>query len=137
MANLNEDILDASKKVLSSNDALDYSPQSISIVEAMLSEASDFVNDMPLNQVENIIQNFGCYILEVARRQFKGRFAWNEKQKQPVFITGEPQANIAIMTWDKVKGRLSGDEGDNINYFYDGFVERSKEPKPGENILFV
>jgi hypothetical protein len=39
-------------------------------------------------------------------------------------VVGEPAFRVAIMTWDKVRGQLSGDPADNIPFFYTGFAER-------------
>jgi hypothetical protein len=138
MLNLNEAILDASQDVVENSDKpLDYSPESLNIIEEILDELSDVIDVFPEEKVKSIITIFGCYILEVARRQFEGRYAWAETYAQPVFIVGEPHAKIAIITWDKVESRLKGDKADNIPFFYEGFVARAKKPEPGADVLFV
>ncbi|MBW4618235.1 MAG: hypothetical protein KME17_02465 [Cyanosarcina radialis HA8281-LM2] len=48
-----------------SNDALDYSELSLSIVEEMLAEASAFIADMPDDRIDALVHLLGCYILEV------------------------------------------------------------------------
>ena len=41
------------------------------------------------------------------------------------------------MTWSKVVGRLTGDEGDDIVYFFDGFAQKAATPEPASNVLFL
>jgi hypothetical protein len=42
-----------------------------------------------------------------------------------------------MVTFDKVRGRLSGDLGDNIPFFYEGFSERVRNATPGTSALYV
>ena len=42
-----------------------------------------------------------------------------------------------MITWDKVRGRLGGDEADNLPFFYDGFAERVRRAAPGIRALYV
>lgn len=44
---------------------------------------------------------------------------------------------VAIIAWDKVRGRVGGDEGDNIPFFYPGFADRARKAKPGDDALYV
>jgi hypothetical protein len=48
-----------------------------------------------------------------------------------------PQFHVAIITFDKVRGRLGGDKADNIQFFYQGFSERVRSAKPGTKALYV
>ena len=116
---------------------LDYSERSLAILEKMAEEVSAYYEDMTPDQRETASQDFGCYILEVARRQFGGRYAWFEQRNQPVLIVGEPTFRVAMITWDKVLGRLSGDSADNIPFFYSGFAERVRSAEPGTDALYV
>lgn len=116
---------------------LDYTEASLAVVEQMIEEAAAFFEEMTPEQREIVTQDFGCYILEVARRQFGGRYAWLEQRKQPVLVVGEPAFRIALITWDKVLGRLSDDPADNIPFFYTGFAERVRQAKPGIDVLYV
>ncbi len=117
--------------------ALDYSEESLTIAEEMLEEAAEWAGEMSTNQLETLAQDFGCYILEVARREFGGRYAWFEKRDQPVLVVGEPTFRIALLAWDKVKGRLSGDRADNIPFFFHGFAERVRKAEAGVDALYV
>jgi hypothetical protein len=116
---------------------LDYSEASLAVVEEMLAEAGQWLSEMTPGQVTTLVQDFGCYILEVGRREFGGRYQWHDGRYQPVLIVGEPAFRVAIITWDKVRGRLGGDKGDNIPFFYAGFAERARRATPGTDALYV
>jgi len=116
---------------------LDYSPQSLSMVEELLAEAAPFVRELPEAALTSLVQQIGCYVLEVARKEFGGVYAWFTEKQQPVLVVGGPEAHIALMTWSKVRGRLMGDVGDNIPFFFQGFAERARAPAEGERVLFI
>jgi hypothetical protein len=117
--------------------SLDYTAASLTRVEDMLAEAADFVPDMTPERVATLAQDFGCYILEVGRREFGGRYCWFDKRDLPVLVVGEPRFRVALLAWDKVRSRLSGDKADNIPFFYAGFAERVRQAKPGDDALYV
>jgi hypothetical protein len=116
---------------------LDFSEASLSVIEEMIAEAAASFEELTPEQREIVAQDFGCYILEVARREFGGRYAWFEQRGQPVLVVGEPVFRVALMTWDKVLGRLSGDPADDIPFFYTGFAERVRRAEPGTDALYV
>jgi hypothetical protein len=116
---------------------LDYSESSLLIVEEMLAEAAEFVGQMPQDDVAALIQLFGSYLLQVARTAHGGTFLWHEQQNEPVLVVGEPDRHIAMMAFQKVRGRLSGDESDNIPFFYKGFDDRVRLAMPGTRALYV
>jgi hypothetical protein len=120
-----------------SNDTLDYSESSLAVVEEMLAEATEFVDATPAEQIETLVKMLGSYVLEVGRREFGGTYYWHEGRDQPVLVVGEPGYKIAILAFDKVRGRLSGDEEDNIPFFYQGFAERARSAEPGADVLYV
>jgi hypothetical protein len=141
MEDLNSQIAQAAEHAVAlgrarSND-FDYSEASLVAVEAMLAEASHWVGGMLAEQQTTLVQNFGCYILEVGRRAFGGRYQWHNQHNQPVLVVGEPTFRVAIMTWDKVRGRLNGDTADNIPFFYQGFAQRARLAEPGTDMLYV
>ena len=112
---------------------LDYTEASLSIVEEMLAEAAQYASNLTAGQVTVLVQQFGSYVLEVGRRQFGGRYLWHDQRDQPVLVVGEPEFRIAMIAWDKVRGRVGGDEGDNIPFFYAGFAERVRRAKQGDD----
>ena len=117
--------------------AMDYSEASLSVVEDMLAEAGQWLSEMTPDQVTTLVQDFGCYVLEVGRREFGGRYQWHDGRDQPVLVVGEPAFRVAMLTWDKVQGRLCGDAGDNIPFHYAGFAGRSRHAVPGTDALYV
>ena len=86
--------------------------------------------------MRQLAQDFGCYLLEVARRKYGGNYSWHPCE-QPVLVVGEPAFHVAIMSWDKLIGRLSGDRADDLVFFYQGFAERVQRAKPGDRIVYV
>lgn len=116
---------------------LDYSVSSLAVVEQVLDEASDFVDEMPDDAVAGIVQGLGCYVLEVGRRAYGGEYRWSAEREQPVLVVGEPDCHVAMMTWDKVRGRLGGDEADSIPFHFEGFAARAQKAEPGDHVLFV
>ncbi len=117
--------------------ALDYTVQSLEMVEEILAEASDYFSDLPQEQVTAIVQRIGCYILDVAYREFGGQFFWHDEYDQPILVVGEPEKHIALVTWGKVHGRIAGDAGDNIPFFYGGFSDRVAGSEPGTRAVYV
>jgi hypothetical protein len=117
--------------------SLDYSEASLALVEELLDEASDHVDTMSEQTVRNLAEQIGCYILEVARRMYGGRYQWYGDRNAPVLVVGEPEFRVAMHTWDRVRGRLAGDEADNIPFFYDGFARRVRSATPGTDVLYV
>jgi hypothetical protein len=116
---------------------LEFSEASLAIVEEMVAEAAAFFAQTAPDQRENTTQNFGCYVLEVGRREFGGRYAWFDQRDQPVLVVGEPDFRVALMAWDKVRGRLAADPADDIPFFYAGFAERVRKAQPGTYALYV
>ena len=116
---------------------LNYSPESLSIIEEMLNEASEFYDELPKDQIESLCHLMGSYILYVGYKEHGGKFHWSEEKNQPVLVVGEPKFKVAIMTFDKVRGRLSGDKADNIPFFYKGFSDRVRNAEKGTDALYL
>ena len=62
---------------------------------------------------------------------------WHEPHDQPVLVVGEPAFHVALMTWNKVRGRLGGDAADNLPFFYDGFAATARQAVPGRRVIYV
>ena len=116
---------------------LDFSVASVAVVDDMLVEASAYVAELDEAVVTGLVQQLGCYVLEVARRAFGGEYFWHEEGEQPILVVGEPAAHVALMTWSKVTGRITVDAGDDIVFFFDGFAAKAAAPEPGSNVLFL
>ncbi len=116
---------------------LDYSSASLEIVEEMLAEAVDFAPEMTDDRVSELVRAFGCYIMEVGRQEFGGCYRWHEQREQPVLVVGELLFSVSMLSWDKVRGRIGGDESDNILFHYAGFAKRVRQATPGNNAIYV
>lgn len=137
-----QDVVDTAKRAVDnfhdrSGGGLNFSESSLSIVEEMLAEASDYISQMSQPEISSLVQLLGCYVLEVARTTYGGEYAWLDEARGPVLIVGEPATHIAIATWAKVRGRLSGDPADNIPFFYQGFADMASTLPAGKRKLFV
>jgi hypothetical protein len=118
-------------------DAPDYSVASLAGIEQALEEATGWREELTSEQFENVARAFGCYVLEVSRRQFGGRYCWLEQRGAPVLVVGEPAFRVALLTWDQVRSRLSGDVACSIQFLYAGFAERIRQAEPGIDVLYV
>jgi hypothetical protein len=115
----------------------DYSAASLAAVDEALAEAAGWDDELTPEQLRNFARSFGCYVLEVARREFGGGYRWDRQRDAPVLVVGEPAFRVALFTWDQVRGRLSGDPGCNITFLYAGFAERVRQAGPGTDALYV
>jgi hypothetical protein len=116
---------------------LDFSEASLGLIEETLDEAAQYFPSLPEDEARKLVQSFGCYLLEVGRRTFGGTYLWFEQREQPVLVVGEPNFHVAIITWDKVKGRLGGDQADNVPFFFEGFAQRVRGAEAGTRALYV
>lgn len=101
---------------------LDYSIESLELVDQFLEESGDFVFDDE-EAVFNISSMGGCYVFDTARRNYGGEYRWVADSQQPVLIAGLPDFSVAIMAWDKVKGRLLNGVEDSIPFYISGYKE--------------
>lgn len=142
MDDITQQVVNAAQKAVKLCDSrpggeLDFTEPSLAIVDDMLAEAAQYASELSSGQLLGLAQQFGCYVLEVGRREFGGRYLWHDQRDQPVLVVGEPTFRIAMIAWEKVRGRVGGDEGDNIPFFYAGFAERARKAKPGDDALYV
>ena len=138
----NEQLDDFTKEMIKSADffvsstsdrfaGLDYSVKSLDVIDNVLEEASDFYDDMNEDQKNNIVSSVGSYIFEVARKNFGGRYFWYDKLNQPILVTGQPDFEVSILAFEKVRGRLVNGKEDNIPFYFAGYVERVKNKQSG------
>jgi hypothetical protein len=106
---------------------LDYSIDSLKVLDEALDEASDFYDDMTEAMQKNLIKTAGSYIFEVARTNFGGSYFWYDQLDQPILVTGQPEFEMSLLAFEKVKGRLENGAEDNIPFFFEGFANGVKE----------
>jgi len=118
-------------------DGFDYTQASLVVVEELLHEASDFYENMSAERQDQIVEQVGAYIFEVARRNFGGRYFWYDAGDQPILLTGLPVFEISLLAYDKVRGRLKNGPEDSIPFFFEGYAERVRQAKPGDKAMIV
>jgi hypothetical protein len=118
-------------------EALDYSENSLRIVNAMLDEANQYLAELPPPQQDGLVNSLASYILEVAKRARGGKFYWHDGREKPVLVVGEPRFRIALLPWDQVRGRLTGDASCDIPFYYEGFRGRVAKAVEGDDALYV
>lgn len=116
---------------------LNFSVDSLKVVDNILEEVNEFKEDMNEGQINNVIQTVGSYVFEVARRNFSGRYFWYDHLNQPILVTGQPSFEISLLAFEKVKGRIQNGKEDNIPFFFQGYVERVTKAKPGDKAMVV
>lgn len=120
-----------------SADRLDYTEASVEVIDEILDDGSDFVDELPQEQIDTTVELLGCYLLEVARRAHGGKYYMFQARVKPVLVVGEPDYKVALLPFDKILGRFKGDAADNIPFYYKGFVDRVRTAEPGSDALYV
>jgi hypothetical protein len=115
----------------------DFSLTSLQAIEDTLDEAANYWIDLSIDRQNELVEIFGCYILEIGRRQYGGKYYWHDDLSQPILVVGEPDFHIAIAAWNKVRNRLSGDESDCIVFFVRGFADRVRAATPGTRAVYI
>lgn len=119
------------------DDAFDYSVKSLESLDELLDNFGDFIEQMDEEMKSDLVAQAGSYILEVARRNFGGKYFWYDKLNQPILVTGLPNFEISLLAFDKVKMRIENGSEDNIPFFFKGYSERVKQAKPGDKAMIV
>lgn len=103
---------------------LDFSIASLHTLDSILEQtAGHYKNQMDEATRKRTIAKAGAYIFEVARRNFGGKYYWYHQLNQPVLVTGQPDFEMSLLAYEKVKGRLENGYEDNIPFFFEGYVE--------------
>jgi hypothetical protein len=108
---------------------LDFSVKSLSVLDKILEDVSDFYEDMDDIQQKNIVSKAGSYIFEVAKQNYGGKYYWYDNLNQPILVTGQPEFEMSFLAFEKVKGRLENGYEDNIPFFFEGYTEGVKNKK--------
>ncbi|MBC7862722.1 MAG: hypothetical protein IAF38_07080 [Bacteroidia bacterium] len=116
---------------------LNYSEESLSELDSLLEDFSDFADQDDEEMKSDFIAQAGSYIFEVARRIYGGKYYWYDPLDQPIFVTGQPNFEISFLAFEKIKGRIENGAEDNIPYFFKGYTERIKNAKPGDKAMIV
>ena len=142
MSELMDDIIETAEKFIDDiqkyfDSPLDYSVESLEEVDKMLGAFGK--TELSGDELYNTSSAVGCYIFEVARRNYGGRYFRIEEEQQPVLVAGRPDFSVEIKVWEKVKGRLINGEEDNIPFYIAGYREHIEigRTKPGYFVTIV
>ncbi|HVT95706.1 MAG TPA: hypothetical protein VHD76_22865 [Bryobacteraceae bacterium] len=116
---------------------LDFSPDSLEPLQQYIVEASAGFAAMSDEQKSALVADLGSYVLEVARRNVGGAYAWFTKREQPVLVVGEPNYRVIFVAWDKVSSRLAGDVGAKIPFHYRLLLHHISQAKKDTSVLCV
>ena len=108
---------------------LDYSVESLVIVDKILANDIGLYMQLDEEYREELVEKAGSYIFEVARQNFGGKYYWYDLLDQPIFVTGEPDFEMALLAYEKVKSRFENENEDCIHFFFDGYVQGIKKRK--------
>ncbi|MBD8389006.1 hypothetical protein [Dysgonomonas sp. BGC7] len=110
---------------------LDFSIDSLQALDEIIEENMHFFKQADDETKRKMIIKIGSYIFEVARRNFGGRYFWYDRLDQPILVTGQPEFEMSLLAYEKVKGRFMNGTEDNIPFFFDGYVQgvNNKENK--------
>ena len=116
---------------------LDFTFESIAVLDDVIDIASDFIGDMGDKKTKLMVRDYGCYMLEVVRNNFGGEYTIFEGKDLPVLIVGAPESEITISPFDKVRGKLGGDLADDLIFFMEGVKQTLETMKPGQKSLHI
>jgi hypothetical protein len=137
--NLKNDVINTAEsftKNFSDKGNFDYSVESLLNLDDLLDELNDYEIDE--DTLYSISSMAGCYIFEVARRNYGGDYYWDEEREQPILVTGKPNFAISIYAFDKVRGRVVNGKEDNIPFYFNGYIEAvMKGRETGYNATIV
>ena len=103
--------------------SLDFSVNSLSEVDQIIEESIEFYKKADNETKRKMIIKIGSYIFEVARHNYGGQYYWYDQLDQPILVTGQPEFEMSLLAYEKVKGRFENGSSDNIPFFFDGFVK--------------
>lgn len=105
---------------------LDFSVESLEILDKILEENTDVYRESDNETKRKIIIKAGSYIFEVARQNFGGNYYWYEQLDQPILVTGQPEYEMSLLAYEKVKGRFENGIEDSIPFFFEGYINGVK-----------
>ena len=134
MGKLMEDIVQTAQNFVDNmqqffDTPLDYSVASLEEVDEMLDGMGQKRDELNEDGFFDLYSMTGCYIFEVARRNYGGEYYWLEEERQPILVAGEPDFSVAIKAWEKAKGRLTRGREDSIPFYIAGYKEHIETGK--------
>ncbi|MDH6309604.1 hypothetical protein M2451_001970 [Dysgonomonas sp. PFB1-18] len=105
---------------------LDFSVESLHVLDQVIEMNTAFYNKADNETKRKMIIKIGSYIFEVARQNFGGRYFWYDRLDQPILVTGQPEFEMSLLAYEKVRGRFENGAEDNIPFFFAGYAEGVK-----------
>lgn len=115
--------------------ALDYSIESLTVVDRLLDDMSDY--ELDEDAMDNVTSMVGCYVFETARKNYGGEYFWEEDEGQPVLTAGLPDFQVSIRAWEKVRKFLENGKEDSISFYVAGYQEHIQNGKKGDIATLV
>lgn len=113
-----------------------FSVESLQKLDDILDELNDY--ELDKSTLYSATSMAGSYIFEVARRNYGGKYYWDEERKQPVLVTGEPNFSVSICAFEKVKDRIINGKEDSIPFYFNGYMEAvEKGRKTGYHAIIL
>lgn len=106
---------------------LDFSIQSLHEVDRIIEESSAFYKKADSETKRKMIIKIGAYIFEVAKMNFGGQYYWYDRLDQPILVTGQPEFEMSLLAYEKVRERFQNGQEDNIPFFFEGYVKGVKD----------
>lgn len=101
---------------------LDFSLGSLATLDRLLGHFA--TNEPSDEERELMVKQAGCYILEVARRMFGGRYFWWVERDMPVLVQNE----IRLASYERVRLRIERGDEENIPCFFAEYVTFVSHP---------
>lgn len=117
------------------NGALDFSVNSLKALDELLDQFHQNKNDIDDEMKSDVIAQAGSYIFEVARRNYGGKYFWYNQLNQPILVTGQPDFEISIIAFDKVRMRIENGKEDQIPFYFRGYEERVRKGISGDKAM--
>lgn len=105
---------------------LDFSVESLHLLDQVIEMNTAFYKNADNETKRKMIIKIGSYIFEVARQNFGGHYFWYDRLDQPILVTGQPEFEMSLLAYEKVRGRFEKGAEDNIPFFFEGYVEGVK-----------
>ena len=115
--------------------ALDFSVNSLKALDELLDQFHQNKNDIDDEMKSDVIAQAGSYIFEVARRNYGGKYFWYNQMNQPILVTGQPDFEISIIAFDKVRMRIENGKEDQIPFYFKGYEERVRKGESGDKAM--
>ena len=97
-------------------DALDYSEESIALVDQVLQDFHEQSAELP----DDLHFLASAYVFECARKRYGGRYLRGDEENPFVLVMGEPDCQVGFCAMSKVQGRVKNGPEDSLQFFFAG-----------------